>query len=104
MYAIIEIGGRQCRVTPGAQVVTNRVPGSVGSSHVVDRVLLASDGKSVKIGRPYCAGAKVVCEVLEHGKAKKAVTFRYRRRENYRRKRGTRQLQSKLLVKDISLS
>jgi large subunit ribosomal protein L21 len=103
MYAVVEISGRQWRVEPGTQLTVNRVGAEAGATHVVDRVLMASDGKVVKIGRPYCAGAKVVCEVLSNGRGPKVITYKFRRRENWRKTRGHRQDVTKLLVKDISL-
>ncbi len=104
MYAIIELGGRQHRVTPGVQVIVNRLTTAVGKSHVVEHVLLASDGDTVRIGKPYCPGAKVVCEVLDHQLGPKEISYRFRRRENYRRTHGHRQPMTRLLVKDITLS
>ena len=103
MYAVVELGGRQWRVEPGSRLCVNRLASAVGKSHVVERVLLASDGKTVRVGRPYCEGAKVVCEVLEHPRGPKVVTYKFRRRENYRKTRGHRQSLTTLLVKDISI-
>ena len=103
MYAVIEISGRQVRVEPGTQVLVNRVATPAGKPYMAERVLLASDGKAVQIGTPYCAGAKVVCEVLEHSRGPKVITYKFRRRENYRRTRGHRQSLSKLLVKSIEV-
>ena len=103
MYAIVEVSGRQWKVEPGSRLTVNRVGGKVGSHQTVDRVLLANDGKKVHIGSPYCKGAKVVCEVLEHLRGPKTLTYKFRRRENYRRTRGHRQNLSTLLVKEITL-
>ena len=103
MYAIVEAGGRQWKVEPGSQIVVNRVETKVGSPHRLDRVLLASDGAAVKVGRPYLSGTQVLCEVLEHGLGPKAIIYRFRRRENWRKTRGFRQPITKLLVKDITL-
>ena len=103
MYAIVELGGRQWRVEPGSQLTVNRLASEAGKPHVIEKVLLAHDGKSVQIGRPYVAGATVLCEVLEHPKGEKVVAYKFRRRENYRRIRGHRQHLTKLLVKEITL-
>ena len=103
MYAIIEAGGRQWKVEPGSRMVINRVTSAVGSHHVIDRVLLASDGATTHVGRPYCQGAKVLCEVLDHRQGPKVITYKFRRRENYRRTRGHRQPLTTLLVKEISV-
>ena len=103
MYAIVESSGRQWRVEPGSQFTVNQVAGEIGAQHVLDRVLLARDGATTRIGQPYLAGAQVLCEILEHRKGPKVVTYKFRRRENYRHTRGHRQLLTKLLVKDITL-
>ena len=102
-YAIVEVSGRQLRVVPGAQVQVDRVAADVGKPHVVSKVLLASDGKHVTIGKPYVAGAKVVCEVLDHPKGPKTISYKFRRRENFRRTRGGRALLTTLLIKGIEL-
>ena len=101
MYAVVEVGGRQWRVEPGAQLKVNRLAVKVGGTHSLDRVLLTSDGKQTEIGRPYCQGAKVVCEVLEHSRCPKVIAYKFRRRENYRKTIGHRQNLTTLLVKDI---
>jgi large subunit ribosomal protein L21 len=103
MYAVVEVGGRQWRVEPGTQLTVNRIGGDVGSAHVVEQVLLASDGTAVQIGKPYCRGAKVLCEVLEHARGPKSITYKFRRRENWRKTRGHRQPITKLLVKEITV-
>ena len=104
MYAIIEVGGRQWKVEPGTQLDVNRVPSEVGSTHTVDRVLLAYDGEEVKVGRPYLAGAQVVCEVLTHRLGPKEISYHFRRRENWRKTVGHRQPLTRLVVKDIVLA
>jgi len=101
MYAIVQAGGRQWRVEPGQQLQINDVPTDVGSQHVLEHVLLTSDGKTVRVGRPYVANAQVLCEVLEHRKGPKVISYKFRRRENYRRTHGHRQPLVRLLVKEI---
>lgn len=103
MYAIVEVAGRQWRVEPGRQIIVNRFSGEIGAQHVIDRVLLASDGKRVEVGSPLIKGAKVLCEILQQAQGPKTISYKFRRRENYRRTRGHRQLLTRLLVKEISL-
>ena len=103
MYAIIEVSGHQVRVEPGTRLTVNQIATPVGKSYTAGQVLLTHDGTSVQIGRPYCAGAKVVCEVVEHLRGPKVITYKFRRRENFRRTRGHRQNLSKLVVKSIEL-
>ena len=102
-YAVIELGGRQWRVSPGTRLDINRITGEAGASHVVEQVLLAHDGQAVQIGTPYIAGVRVVCEVIDHRRGPKVITFKYRRRENWRKTRGHRQDLTRLVVKEISL-
>ena len=101
MYAIIEAGGRQWKVEPGTRLDINRVTTDVGASHVVEQVLLASDGQQVKVGRPYLEGARVLCEVVEHRLGPKEISYHFRRRENWRKTVGHRQPLTRLVVKDI---
>ena len=103
MYAIIEVGGHQWKVAPGTRLDVNRVPTEVGSTHTVDRVLLAHDGQQAQIGAPYLAGVKVVCEVVSHPLSEKTIAYHFRRRENWRKTVGHRQPLTRLLVKEIQL-
>ena len=101
MYAIIEVGGRQWKVESGTRLEVNRVAAAVGDQLPVERVLLAHDGQRLQVGRPYVAGAKVVCEVLEHRQGPKVISYHFRRRENWRKTVGHRQPLSRLVVTDI---
>ena len=103
MYAIIECGGRQWKVEPGTHLDTNRRPGKVGSTETLESVVFAHDGAAARFGRPYVAGAQVVCEILEHRLGPKEISFYYRRRENWRKTVGHRQPLTRLLVKEIIL-
>ncbi len=103
MYAIVQMGGRQWRVEPGTTLEINRLPLEVGARHTVEQVLMARDGEQVSIGKPFVAGASVVCEVTEHKLGPKVISFHYRRRENWRKKRGFRASLTRLVVKSISV-
>ncbi len=103
MYAIIELGGRQWKVEPGSRLDVNRLTTAVGAAHAVDRILMAQDGDRLELGRPYVKGATVVCEVLEHRLGPKEITYKYRRRENWRKTVGHRQRLTRLVVKNIVL-
>jgi large subunit ribosomal protein L21 len=103
MYAVIELGGRQWKVEPGSRFDVNRVTGDVGATHTVERVLLAYDGQSMQVGRPYLEGAKVVCEVIDHHLGPKVISYHFRRRENWRKTVGHRQPLSRLEVKELRL-
>ena len=103
MYAIIELGGRQWKVEPGVRLDVNRLEAAPGSQHVVDRVMLAHDGKELHVGTPFVKGGRVVCEVVEERRGPKAISFHYRRRETWRKKVGHRQNLSRVVVKEITL-
>ena len=103
MYAIIEVGGRQCRVETGTRLAINRIAADVGAQHVVEQVLLASNGQGVRIGKPYVTGARVVCEVVAHRQGPKTIAYHFRRRENWRKTVGHRQPLTQLVVKEISI-
>ena len=92
MYAVIKTGGKQHRVMPGDQIKFEKLPGETGETVTFDEVLLISDGEKVQLGRPYLENSKVVGQIVRHGKNKKVVVFKYKRRKGYRRKRGQRQL------------
>ena len=101
MYAIIESGGKQYRVEPGAVLALERIPGEVGSQVELDRVLLLSDGSTVKIGQPTVAGAKVISQIVAHTRGDKIDVFKFKKRKKYRRKTGHRQEQTRVRIAEI---
>ena len=105
MYAVIRTGGKQYRVASGQVVKVERLDGEVGETIAFDQVLMVSDeAGEPKIGSPLIDGAQVTAEVLEQGKAPKVIVFKKKRRKNYRRKRGHRQLQTVLRIRDIAVA
>jgi large subunit ribosomal protein L21 len=107
MYAVIRTGGKQYRVASGQVVKVERLDGEVGETIAFDQVLMVGgeqeDGEP-KIGAPLVEGAQVTAEVLEQGKGAKIIVFKKKRRKNYRRKRGHRQLQTVLRIRDIAVA
>jgi large subunit ribosomal protein L21 len=103
MYAVIETGGKQVRVEPGKTVTVEKLVGDVGSQVVFDKVLLVSsgDGGNVSVGKPLVAGAKVTGEIVEQGRGKKLVVFKFRLRKNYVRRNGHRQDLTKVKIAEI---
>ena len=91
MHAVIKTGGKQYRVTSGEQVKFEKLSGEVGDTVLFEKVLMTSDGENVNIGRPYLSNSKVAGRITLHGKNKKIVVFKYKRRKGYRRKKGHRQ-------------
>jgi len=98
MFAIIELKGHQYKVSNGDVIVTEKVDEEAGKELSIDKVLLYYDGKELKIGRPYIENFVVKGKVLEHFKGKKIVDFKYTAKKRYRRKKGHRQLFSKIEV------
>lgn len=103
-YAIIQSGGRQFRVQPGDVIDVELLGVEAGKKAVFEEVLLASDGKDVKIGDPLVKGAKVTGEVLEsERKAPKVVSYKFKRRKGYHRTVGHRQKHTRVKIGEIQL-
>ncbi len=101
MYAVIKTGGKQYRVTPGDMLKVEKIPGNIGDSVAFDKVLLTSDGEDVNLGNPYLNDVKVNGLIAGHGRNKKIVVFKYKRRKGYRRKQGHRQDFTLIKIEDI---
>lgn len=101
MFAIIQTGGKQYRVSPGDILRVEHLPGERGDEVLLEQVLLVADGEAIQVGQPLVAGARVVSEIVRQGKAKKIIVFKKKRRKKYRRKQGHRQLFTALEIKDI---
>ncbi len=101
MYAVVETGGKQYRVTVGQTIEVEKLPFAVGERVELDKVLLVADGDEVKVGQPTVKGAKVLATVVEHGKGKKIIVFKYKPKERYRRKKGHRQAYTRLRIEEI---
>lgn len=101
MFAIIETGGKQFRVEEGRSLKVAKLPAQAGSAITLDKILLVGAGADVKIGQPFVAGATVQCEVVDHGRDKKIIVFKKKRRKDYRKKQGHRQDYTLLKVTSI---
>jgi len=101
MYAVIETGGKQYRVSPGQQVEVELLPAEPGSTVTFEQVLLVSDGENTVVGAPLVAGGAVVGTLTHEGRGKKVWIFKYKAKKRYRRTQGHRQNYMYLLVTDI---
>jgi large subunit ribosomal protein L21 len=101
MYAVVQTGGKQYTVREGDLIQTERIEGDVGDLVELKEVLLVGGEKRFKIGTPKVSKARVVGKIVEQGKARKIVVFKMKRRKNVRRKRGHRQLYTKLMISQI---
>ncbi len=103
MYAIIEAGGKQYRVSEGDLIDVERRSGEVGQAVDFQEVLLVGDQETIHVGRPVLAGARVVGTIAEQGKKAKIIVFKFKRRKKYRKKQGHRQLFTRVRIDQIEL-
>jgi large subunit ribosomal protein L21 len=101
MYAIIRTGDKQFRAEPGRTLRIPSLAAEVGATVTFDEVLLAATDAGVALGTPTVEGAQVVGEVVGHGKDRKITIFKWRRRKNYRRKKGHRQKFTEVRISEI---
>lgn len=101
MYAVIETGGKQYRVSPGQTVEVELLPAEPGATVTLDRVLMVSADDRTLVGQPTVAGAHVVATVAREGRGPKVIVFRYKSKKRYRRKTGHRQDYTYLMITDI---
>lgn len=101
MFAIIETGGKQYKVTPGQKLKIEKLESKAGDSLAFDKVLLVADGENVKIGAPYVDGAKVEGKVVKQGHNKTVIVFKYHSKTRYRKKKGHRQLFTEVEITGI---
>ena len=106
MYAVIETGGKQVRVTAGDIIQVEKLVGDVGSKVTFDKVLFLSNpsetNSDVVLGQPYISDAKVEAEIVAQGRGDKVMTIKMKRRKQYRRTQGHRQEQTQLLIMSLS--
>lgn len=102
MYAVIQTGGKQYRVSEGATLRVEKLPAEEGSTVELDKVLLIGNGDDVTVGAPYVAGGKVTATVRAHGRAKKVNIIKFRRRKHHLKRQGHRQWYTELKITGIS--
>lgn len=102
MYAIIETGGKQYKVSEGDVVFIEKLNVEENAEITFDKVLLAGEGDTVKIGAPTVEGATVSAKVLGNGKAKKVIVFKMKRKKNERKRRGHRQPYTKVEITAVN--
>ncbi len=101
MYAIIATGGKQYTVSEGDVIRVERLGVNAGDTVTFDQVLFVNDGET-KVGDPTVAGASVTASVIEEGKAKKVIVYKYKRKTGYHKKNGHRQLFTKVKIEKIN--
>ena len=101
MYAIVETGGRQYRVSAGDRIEVEKLPGVVGDTVTFTDVLMVGNGASVTVGTPKVALARVEAQITAQKRGKKIIVFKFKRRKNYRKKQGHRQSLTALTILGI---
>ncbi|MFQ5465191.1 MAG: 50S ribosomal protein L21 [Thermodesulfobacteriota bacterium] len=101
MFAVIKTGGKQYRVAEGDLIKVEKLPNEVGSKVDLGAVLAVGEGADMKVGNPTVEGASVVAEVVEHGKRKKIVVFKKKRRKGYEKTQGHRQQYTAIRISAI---
>jgi len=103
VYAIIETGGKQYRVSKGDVIEVERLGQEEGTEVVFDRVLaVGGDNGEMKLGDPLVKGASAKGKVLSEFKDDKVIVFKYKSKVNYRRKKGHRQMLTKVRIEEIN--
>jgi len=91
MYAVIKTGGKQYRVAEGDVIQIEKLAGDAGANVTFEDVLLVGSDEETKVGTPRVEGASVGGTILEQGRHRKVIVFKFKRRKNYIRKNGHRQ-------------
>jgi large subunit ribosomal protein L21 len=91
MFAVVQVGNKQFKVSEGDVIQAHRLDHEKGQNIVLDKVLLYSDGKNVKLGTPYLKDVEVKADVLEQLRAPKVIAYKYRKRKDSARTHGHRQ-------------
>ena len=104
MYAIVETGGKQYKVAPGNLVRVETIDKKRGEDFELEKVLFYENDGKYQVGKPYIEGARVISEIVEHGKAKKVHIFKYKAKKAYSRRAGHRQNYTQLRIKEIKVN
>jgi len=102
MYAVIESGGKQHRVTEGETLKLEKLEVATGETVEFDKVLMVANGDDLKIGTPFVEGGKVTAEVVSHGRGEKVTIIKFRRRKHSRRQAGHRQWYTEVKITGIN--
>jgi large subunit ribosomal protein L21 len=104
MYAVVKTGGKEYRISQGDLIRVEKRQGKVGDQVTMKDILMVSHEDQVQVGNPLVANAVITGEIVQQVKGKKVLTYKMKRRKNYRRTKGHRQTYTYIRVNDISLS
>ena len=102
MFAVIKTGGKQYRVAANDVITVATLEGEAGAAVTFGEVLLFADGEATQVGAPTLSGITVAGEIVDHGRTRKVIAFKKRRRQNSRRRRGHRQDFTTVRITEIS--
>ena len=102
MYAVIQTGGKQYRVSEGSTIKVEMLKAEQGASVELDKVLMITNGDDVKVGAPIIEGGKVTATVKAHGRGKKVTIIKFKRRKHHMKRQGHRQWFTELEVTGIA--
>ncbi len=103
MYAIIETGGKQYKVSEGDVIKVEKLAVEAGAAYSFDKVLVVSGDNGISVGAPYVEDAKVTATVIGDGKAKKVIIYKYKSKKGFHKKKGRRQPYTMLKIDSIAL-
>lgn len=101
MYALIETGGKQQRVSEGDIISIEKILGDPGASVEFDKILAVGSGEDIVIGRPYVENARVIASIISQERGDKVIVFKKKRRKNYRRTKGHRQYLTRVKIMEV---
>jgi len=101
MKAVVKTGGKQYTITEGDTLRVEKLDGEVGATINLDEILSVGEGADFKLGTPTVEGATVKAEILSHGRGKKIIVFKKKRRKGYKKKQGHRQDYTGLKIAEI---
>src|SRR5688572_5752010 len=102
MYAVVETGGKQYRVSAGEKLKVEQIPADIGAEIVLDQVLALGSGENLTMGSPLVSGATVTARVVGHGRGDKVRIYKMRRRKHYRKSQGHRQNYTEIEILGIA--
>jgi large subunit ribosomal protein L21 len=103
MYAIVTIAGKQWNLTPNQVIEVPSLEAEPGDTVRFDQVHLMADAGKVTLGKPFVGNAVVTAKVLEHGRGKKIIVGKFKRRKDYRKKNGHRQGFTRIEIQTITV-
>lgn len=102
MYAIIETGSKQYKVSVGDIIKVEKLPLEQGQSYNLKNILLIADGQNILTGSPYIENALVTSSVISNGKEKKVIVYKFKSKKGFHKKKGHRQQFTQLKIENIS--